>query len=131
AARRSGQSREGLTGAVKAFELGAGYKPQVAYEIARGYAGLGQKDSAFAWLEKALASQLSPRTRMQTDSAFAAYRDDDRFRQLAGMLPKRTFSRDEGWRYDLALLADEAKRLHASFQREAFSPEFEKAVKEV
>ncbi|MEO8452612.1 MAG: hypothetical protein ABI647_22655 [Gemmatimonadota bacterium] len=130
-ARRSGHPREGLTGAMKAFELGAGYRPQLAYEIARGYAGMGQKDSTFAWLEKALASQLTPRTRMQTDSAFIAYRDDDRFRELAGMLPKRTFSRDEGWRYDLAFLASEAKRLHASFKRESFSPEFEAEVKDV
>ena len=131
AARSAGQPREALAAAEKAVKLGTWYRQQVAYGIARGFAQLGAKDSALAWLEKALAWQFTPRTRMQTDSAFLAFREDERFRELAGFLPRRTFSRGEGWRYDLAFLDHEAKRLHASFRREAFSPEFEAALKQI
>jgi tetratricopeptide (TPR) repeat protein len=131
ASRAAGRTADAVEGAKKALALGAGYRPDMAYQIARGYATLGQKDSAYAWLDQSLAWQATPRTRLQTDSAFTAFRDEDRFRDLAGMLPRRHFSRDEGWRYDLAFLAGEARRLHASFRREAFSPEFEAAVRDL
>ena len=131
ASRNIGRLQDAVFGAKKALALGAGYRPQVAYEIARGHATLGQKDSALAWIARALDWRLTPRTRLQTDSAFMAYRDDDRFRALAGMLPKRTFTRDEGWRYDLEFLVAEARRLHTSWEREEYSAEFEAAIKEI
>jgi len=116
---------------IKPMNLGSGYRPAVALQIARGHARLGQKALALEWISRALDWRLTPRTTLQTDSAFQAYRDDDQFRRLAGFPPKGERSREERWRYDIDFLVQESRRLHASFNREAFSPEFETAASEL
>ncbi|MEO8452613.1 MAG: tetratricopeptide repeat protein [Gemmatimonadota bacterium] len=143
AARAAGRLADALQADEKVIELGAGFRPnasikpmnldladrpQLAYRMARGYATLGRKDRALDWLTKAVAWRYTPRTSMQTDSAFRAYQDDDRFRELAGLPPKGIRSRDQRWRYDIDFLASECKRLHASFTREAYSPQFDAAA---
>jgi len=145
AADAAGRLEEAVAAAEKVVELGAGYRPgasikpvsldladrpNAAYWIATGHARLGHPQQALDWLDRALRWQFTPRTMMQTDSAFASLRDDPRFRQLSGLPPKGPKpTQDARWRYDIDFLAAEAKRLHASFNREAFSPAFDAAVR--
>jgi TolB-like protein/Tfp pilus assembly protein PilF len=52
------------------------------YEIALIYAGLGDKDRAFAWLEKALAAHDKGMTYLKIDPCLDPLRNDPRFRDL-------------------------------------------------
>jgi hypothetical protein len=104
------------------------FPSNVAIQIARIEAGLGQKGAALNWLDSALVHRWSSRASFQKDSAFASYHGDPRFRAIAGMVPDRVLSRTDGWRYDLAFFASEARRVHTGFDRPAFSSSFTEAV---
>ncbi len=99
------------------------------FEIAKLYARNGKREQALDLLERALASRFTPRTQILHEPVFQAFVNDERFRRISGQLPLREFSRDDGWRYDIAFVAEEARRLHPSPAREAFSEEFERATK--
>lgn len=96
----------------------------IAVQIARIEAQRGNRSASLDWLDSALAHRVSSRASFQRDSAFLAYHSDPRFRSAAGMLPQRMFSRNEGWRYDLAFFASEARRIHTGVDRPAFSSAF-------
>lgn len=114
----------------ESIEAGDFQSKRYAYfEIAKLYAHDGQREQTLHALERALANRFTPRTQILHEPAFQAFANDERFRALSGQLPARDFSRDEGWRYDIAFLGDEARRLHASPTREAFSEEFAQATK--
>jgi hypothetical protein len=49
---------------------------------------------------------------------------DPRFHELVGELPHRAFTRDEGWRYDLAYLVSETKRVHYLYRNQPLPKEF-------
>ncbi len=53
-----------------------------AYNIAKIYEGLGEKDEAFAWLEKAYAERDSNVTSLKADQAFDGLRSDPRYADL-------------------------------------------------
>ncbi|MFL5340741.1 MAG: TPR end-of-group domain-containing protein [Gemmataceae bacterium] len=103
----------------RASDLGFGRLQQNQLDIARAYAQLGDKDSALDWLSKALHEQRYEfRPNLEGDKAFEGLRADPRFRQLAGLLPAREFTRDDGWRYDLDYLLVEIQRLNATYSRQ-------------
>jgi TolB-like protein/cytochrome c-type biogenesis protein CcmH/NrfG len=52
------------------------------YEVALVYAGLGQKDQAFAWLEKAYAARNKGLTYLKIDPCMDPLRSDPRFEDL-------------------------------------------------
>jgi TolB-like protein/Tfp pilus assembly protein PilF len=52
------------------------------YEIALVYAGLGDKDEAFAWLEKAFAARDKGLTYLKVDPCLDPLRSDSRFQDL-------------------------------------------------
>jgi TolB-like protein/Flp pilus assembly protein TadD len=52
------------------------------YEIALIYAGLGDRDQAFAWLEKSLAAHDKGMTYLKIDPCLDPLRNDPRFRDL-------------------------------------------------
>jgi tetratricopeptide (TPR) repeat protein len=52
------------------------------YEIALNYAGLGEKDEAFAWLEKSFAAHDKRLTYLQIDPCLDPLRSDKRFQDL-------------------------------------------------
>lgn len=95
----------------KAFELGAGRPYNSAYAIACAYALLGDKVQALVWLEKSLATGFQDLQAARTDSDLQSLRDEARFQQLVAGKDVSKMSRDDGWRYDLGLLASEIKRL--------------------
>jgi tetratricopeptide (TPR) repeat protein len=130
-ANETGRLEQALDAARRAVQIGAASERYNWFEIAKLYAKLGQPDHALESLERALETRYTPRTRIRDEPAFRALYANDRFRRIAALLPEQPFSRDEGWRYDLALLAGEARRLHASPRREAFSDEFAKATAEL
>lgn len=125
---RSGQSEEALPHLLDAYQAGYGSDHQVAHLLAQGYAQAGEPDQALAWIERALAARYEDRPQLQTDEAFAGMRNDARFRRLAGFLPAEIESREEGWRYDLDFFLEEARRLHASPQRQVHDDDLAAAV---
>jgi tetratricopeptide (TPR) repeat protein len=111
----------------KVAQLGFGYTANHYYSIGRLYAQLGQRDSAIAYLRRALAARFPNRERLRTESVFEALKSDASFKKLAGM-PPEGLTRDQRWQFDLDYLVEESKRLHASFDQLAFRPEFDSAA---
>lgn len=94
----------------KALELGAGVPGNQAYNIACCYALLGDKESALNWLEKAFALGFRRLENAQTDSDLQTLHDNPRFLKLLGLDDVSKMTREQGWRYDLALLEQEVDR---------------------
>ncbi len=121
--------------AIEAFQrakaLGYGKRYTLDTWIAALYADLDDQEAAYEWLERALADGLEGRNRISQHRAFKRYEDDDRYRRIAGLLPRRELTRDDGWLYDLDYLVEEIRRLHAAFERPAFSPAFEATVADI
>jgi tetratricopeptide (TPR) repeat protein len=128
AAEASGHPREALDAYDRAFSLGTGFQTFVAIRAASVAAGLGEREAALSWIRRALDARLENRSSLQTMKAFASLRSDPVFRELAGFPPDTTRPRDARWRYDIEYLVAEAHRLHASPERQAFSPAFERAA---
>ncbi len=94
----------------KALELGAGFPSNAAYNVACCYALLGEKEQALKWLQKAFDMGFRNLAHSQTDSDLQSLHDDPRFKKIVGVADVSKMTRDEGWRFDLALLAREVKR---------------------
>ena len=127
AAKNAGQDDRSIEAARRAAELGVMNERYAWFEVAKLQAKQGKVDEALDSLERALEKRLTPRAFIRDEPAFRELANTERFRKIAGLLPARTFSRTEGWRHDLAFVATEARRLHASFSREAFSADFDAA----
>ncbi|MEP7028139.1 MAG: hypothetical protein ABI960_06050 [Candidatus Eisenbacteria bacterium] len=108
-----------------ALQLGARTPAVVAEDLARAFAGGGERDSALTWLEQSIAWGNEHRPELGSDSAFVSLFGEARFRAATGQLPAREFTRDEGWRYDLDYLVSEVKRMHYRYRVQALPPEFE------
>lgn len=115
----------------KAFALGAGRPPDVLYDIACCQALLNKKTEAMTTLEKAMAKGFPDLEHIRTDEDLKILRDDPKFRELAAMVDTKKMSRDEGWRYDLKLLAREIKRVHYDPFRATSREEFDRSVKKL
>lgn len=113
-----GQARfnaQDYRGVIPAFEkviaLGWGLPPERAYDIARCYALLGDKESALEWLDKAFQMGFRRIDNASKAAEFQSLHTDERFRKIVALIDTNGMSRDEGWRYDLALLGREIKRV--------------------
>jgi len=122
-------------GAIQAFEktleLGAGYPFNAAYNIACSYALMGQKAEALKWLEQSLEMGYRNLQQVRTDENLKALHSDLRYIKLAALDDVSKMSRDEGWRYDLWLLARELKRVHYDPFKKITKEEFEAYVKKL
>jgi len=127
--RQLGQRREAAAAWEKTYALGFTPRPELAILIAELHARLGEKEQALTWLETGLAHFLADRQRLQRDSAFLAYHGEPRFARISGMAKTKGLTRTAGWQLDVDFLVMEAKRLHASFDREAFSAAFAQAAR--
>ena len=104
---------------------------EVTYRIACCEAAAGEREAAITALAVALDRGMRDVARVRSDECWQGLRDDQRVRDLAGIIDADSMTRDEGWRYDLAFLAREIKRLaYAPF---AIQPEaeFDKAAAEL
>ena len=61
-------------------------QPALALAIARDYASLGEKDKAFAWLEKSFQEREGDLIYLNVDDRFAALRSDPRFQNLLHLI---------------------------------------------
>jgi hypothetical protein len=118
--------RRAISAYGKALELGAGFPSNAAYNIACCYALLGEKEQALTWLQKSFDMGFRNLAHSQTDSDLLSLHGDPRFKKIVGLADVSKMTRDEGWRYDLALLAREVKRkgyvsgVARQFSKEAF-----------
>ncbi|HKP44987.1 MAG TPA: hypothetical protein VJT50_00180, partial [Pyrinomonadaceae bacterium] len=117
----------------KALELGAGIPGNQAYNIACCYALLGDKDAALMWLEKAFALGFRRLEDAQTDSDLQSLRTLPRFMKLTGLDDLSKMTREQGWRYDLALLESEVDRKGFAYgvYRTTTKAEFRQSVTEL
>jgi hypothetical protein len=104
---------------------------EIAYRIACCEAAGGDREAAVAALGVALDRGLRDLARIRSEACWEELRSDQRIRDMVGIIDADSMSRDDGWRYDLAFLAREIKRLaYAPF---AIQPEaeFDRAVAEL
>jgi tetratricopeptide (TPR) repeat protein len=133
---RLAEARRGasdLRGAVAAYEkvrtLGVdGLRAEIPYEIARCQARLGKKAEAMKWLETAMAECYRYLDGARQEPDLEGLRADPRFRELFALVDVSRMTRDEGWRYDLALMAREIERRAYSPFRKVSRSEFERRV---
>lgn len=123
--------RKAIPAYQKAIELRAGFPASLAYNVAGCHARLGEKDEALRWLEKALTMGYRYPRNAHSDSHFASLRDDPKFRELVYLADVDAMSRDEGWRFDLKVLAREIQRMHYSPYRKVTREQFEAQVKKL
>jgi hypothetical protein len=96
----------------RSFELGHGMVENVAYNVACAYALLGDKDQAFAWLERALALRFLDLDHAQRDPDLASLHGDPRFaRLIPAAADVSGMSRKAGWRHDMDVLQWQIDRL--------------------
>lgn len=112
----------------RAIELGFGDHSTHTHQVAGLYSKLGKHGLAFEWLEKSLASPLEERRSLYRDLRVRELKPTERMREVVGLLPQREFSRDEGWRYDLAFFTAEAERMHYNPWRRTTREDFHAAV---
>jgi tetratricopeptide (TPR) repeat protein len=95
----------------KVLDLGGYCFPsETAYNIARSFAFLGDKENAVTWLRDAFARGYRDLDHAKSDPAFGALHDDSRVAALLGLRDTGATSRGEGWQYDLSLLQQEVER---------------------
>jgi len=129
--------RKAIPAFEKALEFGAGYPFNAyniaccgypfnaAYNIACCYALIGEKKEALKWLERALELGFRNLQQVRTDENLQSLHGDSDFTRLAAAHDVSKMSRDEGWRYDLWLLARELKRIHYDPFKKVSREEFE------
>ncbi|HEY2505510.1 MAG TPA: hypothetical protein VGI58_03265 [Streptosporangiaceae bacterium] len=101
---------------------------EVAYRIACCHAAAGDREAAVAALRVALEQGMRDLARVRSAKVWQELHGDSRIRDMAGIIEAGNMPRDVGWRYDLAFLSREIKRLaYAPF---ALQPEaeFDRAV---
>ncbi len=103
--------RKAIPAYEKVIELGWGTPANAAYNIACAYALLGEKEAALKWLEKSFQIGYRGVENARRDADLESLRADERYRRIVALPDLSRMSRDEGWRYDLALLAREVKRV--------------------
>jgi hypothetical protein len=123
--------RKSIAAYEKALELRNGFPSDAAYNIACCYALLGEKENALRWLEKSFELGYRHLAHAQTDSDLVSLHKDARFLRIVGWGDVSKMSRDEGWRFDLALLEREVNRKGYTYgiSRPISKEEFHAAVK--
>jgi tetratricopeptide (TPR) repeat protein len=112
----------------RAIRIGFDSPDWLSYRVARLYGASGQPDSALAWLKRAREARYGDLPEIATADEFEPLHQDPEFRRMAGMLPERGMSRNEGWRFDLDFLMAELQRLHLSFDCPSPSPALDSAA---
>jgi tetratricopeptide (TPR) repeat protein len=123
--------RTAIKAYAQAMELRAGYPFTSAYNIACCYALLGDREQALSWLDRSFAMGWRDVKQAQEDDDLKSLHDNPHFRDLVALVDTSRMTRDEGWRYDLSLLAREIKRLHYAPFRKVSQARFDAAVQKL
>jgi tetratricopeptide (TPR) repeat protein len=123
--------RKAIAAYEKAYELGAGYPWEQLYSIARCYALAGDKQQTLQYLERAANAGHRNLNLMRANRELDLVRDEPKFKELFAIADVSRMSRDEGWRFDLQLLAREIKRLHYNPYRRVSREAFDAYVKKL
>jgi tetratricopeptide (TPR) repeat protein len=115
----------------KVIELGFEFPSNAAYNIACCYALAGDKEQALKWLDKSFEMGFRNLKNAQEDTDLQSLRDDPRFKKIVALVDTSKMTRDEGWQYDLQLLAREVRRKAYSPSRHWSSEEFETDAKKL
>ncbi len=115
----------------KVIELRGGFPAGAAYNIACCYALLGEKEPALKWLEKSFGMGFRDLPRAQTDTDLQSLHDNPHFQKIVALIDTSRMSREEGWRYDLALLAREVKRKGYAPFRQISQTEFDASIRKL
>ncbi|MEK6335563.1 MAG: tetratricopeptide repeat protein [Acidobacteriota bacterium] len=123
--------RKSIAAYEKVLEFRGGFPSDAAYNIACCYALLGEKEPALKWLEKAFEMGFRNLDHARTDSDLDSLHNEARFIRIVALADVSKMSRDEGWRYDLALLEREVNRKGYTYgiTRPVSREEFHTAVK--
>ena len=81
-----------------------------AYYISKCHAKKREEAKALDWLQQSFDLGYRNLSVPPGDSAFLPYFNNDRFKQIVGIPLHEFKTREEGWRFDLQLLAREIKR---------------------
>jgi hypothetical protein len=104
---------------------------EFAYRIACCEAAAGNREAAVAALQVAVDRGMRDLARIKSQEHWQDYLADQRIRDMVGIIDTDSMSRDDGWRYDLRLLAREIKRLaYAPFATQP-ETEFDRSVAEL
>jgi hypothetical protein len=101
---------------------------EIAYRIACCEAAAGDREAAVAALLVAVDRGMRDLARVKSEEHWQELLADQRIRDMVGIIETDGMSRDDGWRYDLAFLAKEIKRLaYAPFATQP-EAEFDRSV---
>jgi tetratricopeptide (TPR) repeat protein len=125
---RAKDYRGAISAAQEALALRDGFPSETVYRIACCQALLGGRELALASLEQALALGYRSLDHAASDDDLSSLRDDQRFRELVGLIDRDAFSRDDGWRFDVRFLAREVKRRAFDPFRYTSEQQFDAAV---
>jgi tetratricopeptide (TPR) repeat protein len=115
----------------KVIELRFGFPSNAAYNIACCYALAGDKEQALKWLDKSFEMGFRNLKNAQEDTDLQSLHDDPRFKKIVALVDTSKMSRDEGWQYDLQLLAREVRRKAYDPSHHWSSADFEAEVKKL
>jgi hypothetical protein len=130
---QAGEFKEAAKAYEKSAELGSPVGSYNAiYNAACSYALAGEKEPAIKALVSAYELGFPDFQQMITDPDLASVQNDPRIIELLSIKDTSKMSRDEGWRYDLSLLAREVRRKgfnpHLDFNRAITVDAFDREV---
>ncbi len=94
----------------KSLEAGDPAPFETACYIARCYAKQHNKINVLNWLRQSFNLGYRNLAAIQKDSSFKDYFNDNGFKEIVGIPLQQFKTREEGWRFDLALMVREVKR---------------------
>ncbi len=124
---------------LKGIPTGASNPNDLMIKIAEAFAEQGDQANAQLWLKKALDARWDDRPTLAGRSLFSSgvnphfqrYAHLPVYKELAGNNLVDDLNRDEKWRYDLAFLVAEIKRLHVAMYHKITPAQFNKKVHEI
>ena len=125
ALRQSGKPGEAIAAYERGLALTSTWQPSaVRLALAQAYLAVGNKESAYRVLERALQEdQYTQKPGLYDNPAFAGIRDEPRFLTLVGRLDTSKMSREDGWRTDIDYLVAEIKRVNHLYRRQPLPEE--------
>lgn len=109
----------------RAYELGASSPADIAFEIARCLAKLGENEGATEWLRRAFEMGYRYFGRARLDEDLAKFRRDPDIRALLGLVDRPYPDRAAAWGHDLRFLVGEVRRKSHHTIRPVTIAEFE------